>query len=418
MISYKNSKKILKKGIINIKDEKIKSINSLNRVVSSNIYSSIDYPAGDNAAFDGFAINSKDTKNIKKKSNQKFKIIGSIAAGVKPFKKKISKFNAVEIMTGGILPKGFDTIIPIEQIVFYPNKENKKYILVNKIINKHNHVRFKGSDYKKGELLLKKNTIIQPNHILALKSLGIRNIKVKKKINILFFSTGNEISNNVDIADWKVRNSNSHYIKSLSNNFLFNYIEGGILRDKDEQFFKKQIDKNLRSKIDIIITSGAVSAGKHDFIPSVVKKFNLSNFFKGVAIRPGKPILFAKFKGSEKAFFGLPGNPISSSACFRFFVYPYILNILGVKEEKPFKAKLKNSFFKKKNFTRFIKARLTTTHNGNLEIKVLKGQESFRIKSFVESNIWGLFKHGQSNFKKSELIDCYSPIGSNINIFK
>ena len=199
---------------------------------------------------------------------------------------------------------------------------------------------------------------------------------------------------------------------------MFNYIEGGILRDKDEQFFKKQIDKNLRSKIDIIITSGAVSAGKHDFIPSVVKKFNLSNFFKGVAIRPGKPILFAKFKGSEKAFFGLPGNPISSSACFRFFVYPYILNILGVKEEKPFKAKLKNSFFKKKNFTRFIKARLTTTHNGNLEIKVLKGQESFRIKSFVESNIWGLFKHGQSNFKKSELIDCYSPIGSNINIFK
>jgi molybdopterin molybdotransferase len=156
MISYKNSKKILKKGIINIKDEKIKSINSLNRVVSSNIYSSIDYPAGDNAAFDGFAINSKDTKNIKKKSNQKFKIIGSIAAGVKPFKKKISKFNAVEIMTGGILPKGFDTIIPIEQIVFYPNKENKKYILVNKKINKHNHVRFKGSDYKKGELAVKK----------------------------------------------------------------------------------------------------------------------------------------------------------------------------------------------------------------------------------------------------------------------
>lgn len=75
---------------------------------------------------------------------------------MKPFKKKISKFNAVEIMTGGILPKGFDTIIPIEQIVFYPNKENKKYILVNKKINKHNHVRFKGSDYKKGELLLKK----------------------------------------------------------------------------------------------------------------------------------------------------------------------------------------------------------------------------------------------------------------------
>ena len=128
--------------------------------------------------------------------------------------------------------------------------------------------------------------------------------------------------------------------------------------------------------------------------------------------------LFAKFKNKEKVFFGLPGNPISSAACFRFFVYPYLTNILGIKSEKPFKAKLKNSFYKRKNFTRFLKARLTSTNDGKLEIQVLKGQESFRIKSFVESNVWGLFKYGQSNFKKGELIDCYSPIGSNINIFK
>ena len=150
----------------------------------------MNYPTGDNAAFDGFAINSKDTKNIKKQSNQKFKIIGSIAAGVKPFKKRIVKFNAVEIMTGGIIPKGFDTIIPIEQIVFFPNKENAKYILVNKKITKYNHVRFKGSDYKKGELVVKKNTIIQPNHILAFKSLGIKDIKVKKKLIFYFFQQG------------------------------------------------------------------------------------------------------------------------------------------------------------------------------------------------------------------------------------
>ena len=415
MIDYKKAKNILIKSKINIKDEVINTSKSLNRINVQDIYCPVNYPAGTNAAFDGFAINSKDTSTINKKNPKEFKILKSISAGDNPKLNKVKKFQAVEVMTGALIPKYFDTIIPIEKIVF---TNNKKSIVINEKIKTNQHIRHAGSDYKKKELVINKGTIIQPSHILAFKTLGIKSIKVKKKLNILFFSTGNEISNNVDIADWKVRNSNSHYIKSLSNNFLFNYIEGGILRDKDEHFFKKQIDKNLRSKIDIIITSGAVSAGKHDFILSVVKKFNLSNFFKGVAIRPGKPILFAKFKGSEKAFFGLPGNPISSSACFRFFVYPYILNILGVKEEKPFKAKLKNSFFKKKNFTRFIKARLTTTHNGNLEIKVLKGQESFRIKSFVESNIWGLFKHGQSNFKKSELIDCYSPIGSNINIFK
>ena len=128
--------------------------------------------------------------------------------------------------------------------------------------------------------------------------------------------------------------------------------------------------------------------------------------------------MFAKLKGLDKAIFGLPGNPISSSACFRFFVYPYLLNVLGIKSEKPFKAKLKNDYSKNKKIIRFLKAKLTSTNNGILEIKVLKGQESFRIKSFVEANVWGLFKDGQSKFKKGELIDCYSPIGSNINIFK
>ena len=75
-----------------------------------------------------------------------------------------------------------------------------------------------------------------------------------------------------------------------------------------------------------MITSGAVSAGKYDYIPSVVKTFKLSNYFKSVAIRPGKPILFGKIKGKQKAIFGLPGNPMSSSACFRFFVIPFMEN--------------------------------------------------------------------------------------------
>ena len=413
MISYQYSKKVLKKAIIKIKDENIKSINSLNRVVASNISCGINYPTGDNAAFDGYAINSQDTKNIKQSLSKKFKIIGLIAAGNKPFKKKIKRYDAVEIMTGGIIPKGFDTIIPIEQIIFYPNESSKKYILINKKIKKHNHVRFAGSDFKKKEIVVKKNTIIQPNHILAFKTLGIKNIKVKKKVNILFFSTGNEISNSDNIPSWKVRNSNSHYIKNLNENFLFNFKDGGILKDKHEKIFQSKISKMLNSKTDIVITSGAVSAGKFDFVPNVIKNFSLSNYFKSVAIRPGKPVLFAKFKGKHKAFFGLPGNPMSSAACFRFFVYPYIVNLLNLDEEAPIKAILKNAFTKKKNFVRFAKSKLSATKNGRIEVEILKGQESFRIKSFVKSNIWALLPAGKSKFKKGEIVDCFLPNHSN-----
>ena len=411
MINYKEAKKILIKSKIKIKDEIINSSKSLNRINVLDIYSAVNYPAGTNAAFDGFAINSKETIKLNKKNSQNFKILKTLSAGDNPSLKRINKFEAVEVMTGALIPKFFDTIIPIEKIIF---NNDKKHILINEKIKSNQHIRYAGSDYKKKDLVIKKGTIIQPSHILAFKTLGITNIKVKMKPNILFFSTGNEISNNKNIANWKVRNSNSHYIKSLSGNFMFNFIDGGILRDKDENIFKKKIEKSIKSKIDIIITSGAVSAGKYDFVPNVVKKFNLSDFFKGVLIRPGKPILFAKFKNVEKVIFGLPGNPISSSACFRFFVCPYLLNILGVKSEKPFKAKLKNQFSKKKNLTRFLKAKLTSTNDGMLEIEALKGQESFRIKSFVESNIWGFFRDRQSDFKKGELIDCYSPIGPNM----
>ena len=413
MISYNQSKTILKKSLIKLGEEFIKTNKCLNRVTSKNIYVNSYYPSGNNAAFDGYAIKSSDTYKLNKKTHKKFKIIGSIAAGSRPIKKRVKKFQSVEIMTGALIPKSFDTIIPIEQINFYPNKKNAKYILLNKKIPKFEHVRFKGSDYKKGDLLISKGTILQSNHILALKTLGIKKIKVKKKPNILFFSTGNEITNKDKIADWEVRNSNYHYIKSLNQNFLFNFKDGGILRDNQSNLFQSHINKMLKSKIDMIITSGAVSAGKFDFVPNVVNNFQLSNHFKSVAIRPGKPILFAKIRGKSKVIFGLPGNPISSAACFRFFVYPYLRNLLGIKEEISFKAILKNEFKKKREFTRFVKSKLNTTKNGKLEVQILKGQESFRIKSFIQSNIWVMLPSGKEKFKKGEIVDCFFPNQSN-----
>ena len=413
MKSYSQALKILKKNKIKINDENINSSESLNRVSSINIYSNSDYPSANNASFDGYAIKSKDTNKLNNKIYKKFKIVGSIAAGDKPIKKKIKKFETVEIMTGALIPKSFDTIIPIEQINFYPNKKKAKYILLNKKISKFEHVRFKGSDYQKGDLLISKGTILQSSHILAFKTLGIKKVKVKKKPNILFFSTGNEITNKSKILEWEMRNSNFSYINSLSQSFLFNFKDGGILRDNQKNLFKSHINKMLKSKIDLIITSGAVSAGKFDFVPSVVNNFQLSNYFKNVAIRPGKPILFAKIRGKSKAIFGLPGNPISSAACFRFFVYPYLRSLLGIKDEISIKAILRNEFRKKKDFTRFVKSKLSTTSNGKLEVKILKGQESFRIKSFIQSNIWVMLPSGKEKFKKGEIVDCFFPNQSN-----
>ena len=407
MISYNKALAILKKNKINIKTEIILSKNSLNRIAAKNINSPNNYPAANNTAFDGFAVNSKETKNIRK-----FKIIKVIAAGDNPKIKKVPKFSAIEVMTGAVIQKPFDTVIPTENIKYFPNKENANYIIITNKIKKNNHIRFKGSDYRKGERVISKGQIIQPNHILALKTLGIEKILVKKKPKIVFYSTGNEISNSSKVPSWKVRNSNSYYLKSFLKNFPVKFKEKRVLRDNDQAKFKKEINHNLTSNIDIVVTSGAVSVGKFDFVPKIITQFKLKNFFKGVAIRPGKPIMFANFK-NNMVFFGLPGNPISSAACFRFFVLPFLYSSMGSTEDMPIVAKIKSNFLKKKNFTRFIKGKLSFSNEGKVEFKVLKGQESFRINSFTKSNAWGLFPSGKTLFKKGDYIKCYTFSGFN-----
>ena len=409
MISYSKALNILKKNKILIKSETVLSKDSVGRVSSNNIYSPCNYPSADNTAFDGFAINSLDTKDLSIKKKRKFKIIKTLAAGDNPNIKKVKKFSVIEVMTGAIINKPFNSVIPIETIKFYPNKGKPNFIIVDKKIKKYEHLRFKGSDYKKGEKIISKGEIIKPSHILAFKTLGIKKLSVKKIPKIIFYSTGNEITNKLNVPNWKIRNSNSYYLRSFLKNIPISFKEQNILRDNDEKKFKNEIKKNIKLKTDIVVTSGAVSAGKFDYVPKVIKDFKIKTMFKGVSIRPGKPIMFAKFKNRNQSFFGLPGNPISSAACFKFFVYPYLRMILNMNAEKPFKARLKKKYLKKKKFTKFLKSKLIVNNKGMLEIEVLKGQESFKIKSFTEANAWAFFKSGKSAFKKGELIDCFIP---------
>ena len=408
MNSYKAAISKLNNNSLKIGSEIVSIKDALNRISSKEVIAKSDYPADDNTAFDGFAVNSKETKN----TFQKFKILKTIAAGDNPYIKKVPKLSCIEVMTGAIIKKPFDTIIPIEDIEFFPSKQNAKYIIINKKIKKSEFIRPKGSDYKKGNKIIRKGELINPAHILSLKTLGIDKLLVKKKVNIVFYPSGNELSDKKNIPSWKIRNSNTIYLNSLIRSLPVNFTVKKILRDKDQKLFKKQISKQLKSKTDILITSGAVSKGKFDFIPSVINQFKLKNHFKGVAIRPGKPIMFAKFN-NNKCFFGLPGNPISSVACFRFFVIPLLFKSLGLKAEKPIFAKLKNKFSKKKKFTRFVKGKLTFDKKGLVQFEVFEGQESYKIEPFVKSNAWGVFKDGVSVFNKGNLIDVYSASGLN-----
>ena len=411
MISYKQAIKKLNRSKLLIRSENILTKNALYRICSQNIYSKFNYPSANNTALDGFAINSQETKNATNNKKVKLKILKTIAAGDNPQIRKIPKHSCIEVMTGAIIKKPFDTIVPYEKSEVVRNKNNH-FLIIRKKITKFNNLRFSGSDYKKGQIVIKKGDLIKSSDILILKTLGIKHIKVRKKVKIIFFATGNEISNKEKIPNWKVRNSNGSYIKSFSKILPLEIFEKSILRDNHEKKFLKELNKNIKNKIDIIVTIGAVSAGKYDYVPNIVKKFNGKNFFKGVKIRPGKPILFSKLSKST-AFFGLPGNPVSTAACFRFFILPFIFGSIGFLGNKPFKARLKYEYKKKKDFTRFIKGKLTISKQGYLEFEVLKGQESYKIKPLTKSNVWGQFNNNQSTFNKDELIDCHTTFGVN-----
>jgi len=407
MIKYQKAIKIINKISLNLPDEKISILDSLNRVCAKNILSPIKNPLSNNSAFDGFALLAKETRGLSQKKVKRFKILKSIGAGDNPKINNYKKNSSVEIMTGAAVPKPFDTIIPVEKVKYFPSKQKPTHIVVDCEIKKFSFIRFAGEDFNLKDTVIKKGELIQPKHIMALTALGIKNLYVKKKPKIIFFGTGNEIVDykKKSISNWEVRNSNNHYFMSFGKSLNYTIVDGGVIKDYQQKKLKEKLKKSLNSDIDIFATSGAISAGKFDFIPDLIKKLGFKTYFKGVYIKPGRPIMLSKFRKKEKLFFGLPGNPISCAAGFRFFIYPLLRNSLGMAKEEKFKAKLINKYSKRKDFTHFARCLINVNSKGLSELRILKEQQSHRIKSFSKANCWGIFPSGKDQFKPGDIIE-------------
>ena len=414
MIKYQKAIKIINKVFLNLPDEKVSTLDSLNRVCAKNILSPSKNPLSNNTAFDGFALLAKETKGLSQKRVKKFKILKSIGAGDNPKIKNYQKNSSVEIMTGAIIPKHFDSIIPVERVKYFPSKQKPTHIIVDHEIKKFSFIRFAGEDFSLKDIIIKKGELIQPKHIMALTTLGVKELYVKKKPKIIFFGTGNEIIDykKKNISHWKVRNSNNHYFTSFGKSLHYQIIDGGVIKDNQKKKLEKKLKKYFKSNIDIFVTSGAVSAGKFDFIPELISKLGFKTYFKGVSIKPGRPIMLSKFRRKEKLFFGLPGNPISCAAGFRFFIYPLLRNSLGMAKEEKFKARLINKYSKRKDFTHFARCLISVNSKGLSELRVLQEQQSHRIKTFTKANCWGIFPSGKEQFKPGDIIEWVSLIPS------
>ena len=162
MIQYKAAISIIKKTRLKLVDEKISILNAVNRISSSDIRSPSINPLHNNTAFDGFAVIAKETKGISTNHPKKFKIIQTIAAGDIPKIKNYSNNSVIEIMTGGLVPKPFDSLLAVEKATYFPSEEIPTHIIIKQEVKKFSFIRFAGEDYKLNDLVVKKGEVIQP----------------------------------------------------------------------------------------------------------------------------------------------------------------------------------------------------------------------------------------------------------------
>ncbi|ODS41598.1 MAG: hypothetical protein A7315_01235 [Candidatus Altiarchaeales archaeon WOR_SM1_79] len=265
--------------------EKVKVVDSLGRELAEPLISKYESPLRDTATMDGFAVRSEDTNSYP------LKIAGSIYAGDKE-EYGIKKGEAMGIATGAYLPEGSDAVLRVED-----SKIEDDNLLYGIPLKEGKYVIFAGTDYKKGEIILKKGHKIRAQDITVLSGLCVSEISVYKKFRVAVFSNGNEICSGL------IRDTNSPMIMAFLKEFNCDPAFIGTVPDDFEQVKKKIIES---TEYDMAVTSGGVSVGEKDYVIDAISELGEVVMHK-VNTRPGKPLAVGII--NKKLIFGLPGKP-------------------------------------------------------------------------------------------------------------
>jgi molybdopterin molybdotransferase len=418
LVDYSHALSLLLKVAQNQKIAHVKNkplLKSHNRLLANNVKSEINVPPFNNSAMDGFAVNTIQINGLLKNNKLiKLLVTGSIQAG------DHSEINtqadtpiAWSIMTGAPVPDFFDAVIPIENVKIQTG-DSSKYIIINEDVLPGRNIREQGTDYKIKQIVIKKHACIKSPQIMALATIGINTVNVLPKVPVAIISTGNELSKQKSLNPGKIFNSNQPYLKSYCKSVNGKVKFLGKCNDNPESF-NDLIDQALNKKVKIIISTGAVSMGEYDFIPQALKLRGATTHFHKSKIRPGKPILFAELPDGT-IYFGLPGTPIAAAAGMRFFVVPFIREMLGLKKETPLKAHLLNDLSKKHGFRTFAKAKARINEQGQLTVEMLRDQGSYQSNSFTRANCWLILPEDSSAMKAGDRVDILPMIPNQINI--
>ena len=361
MIKSKQALAIVLNSIRTRGTENINVISGLHRVLAQDIYARCDVPSFANSAMDGYALRCADVKNASWKSPVILGVVDDIAAGYVS-KKKLKNGQAIRIMTGAPIPQGADSVVMVEFTQKFKSDAGE-FVKVFKTTEYKENIRAKAEDVKKGEKVLGKGSLIRPQEMGILASLGVDSIRVAKKPKVGILTTGDELVKiDKPLTKGKVRDSNAYCLTGQVLSVGATPVHLGIARDNRKEV-RRKIIAAINKNIDLLLVSGGVSVGDYDLVKNVLWELGSKIKLWKVAIRPGKPLVFGYIKGIP--VFGLPGNPVSGMVVFEEFVRPAILKMCGASEifRPAATAIFRQSFKKKKGLKYFVRVRIENKNN-------------------------------------------------------
>ncbi len=372
------------------------------RVCGTDIYAPCNIQPFDNSAMDGFAVRTADIQGASPQHPIALQKIETVFAGTIHNPISIQAGQCVHIMTGAPMVGGADAVVPIEHTLIQGDT-----IYFKSPTAPTANIRHAGADFRQGDKVLKQGDILTTAHILPLTTLGISTIQVYTKPKISVITSGDELVNDITVPlqNGQIYNANAPYICALIRHQGGDIIHNDTIPDSVDDFIAT-IQKSMADGVHIIVSSGAVSAGKSDFVAKGLRTIGADILYHKIQMRPGKPNLFARLPNGA-LYFGLPGNPVASAVGVRFFVDCAIKTMTHHPPQVPMYAISTTAFHKNHDFCMFLKGMCTPQADGHMTVHIMDKQASFMVSPFLHINCWVYTPENRHTIQTGDMVHIY-----------
>lgn len=396
MISVAEATQIVRQQTRPLASERVKLEHALHRVLAQEIIADSDLPPFDRSQMDGYAVRAEDTID----APVRLRIVGESAAG-KGWHNQLNAGEAVRIMTGAPVPEGADSVQQVE--LTHELRDGTVVELLESVETGRSIVK-RATEIKSGEIVLQSGTPVNPAMMAVLAAFGYAKVAVGKQPRVAVLATGSELVGvHEKPGQDQIRDSNNYSIAAYAQ------LTGAVvqrlpLASDDTSVLKKQL-ATAAETCDMIVTSGGVSMGVYDLTKSALKELDAEIFFERVALRPGKPTVFARLPNGTLVF-GLPGNPVSVAVTFNLFARTALLALQGATEPalKYESALLARSVKGTADRESYLPAQLTTNDDGELIAFPLKWGGSSDFVAFALTTALAVVPAGTRTLEANALV--------------